>query len=491
MKDVTVDKRGFKYYLGSLIAVIVILTFGRIVPAWSSVTVVGVSCLGILLGMIIAIICTGEVLWPTMFSMVALTLYGYYPSFDAAIRDIFGNPLVYNFFLITALITAMNEIGTGKAIASLILTRKVFQNKPVLLSFAFLMTFVIAVNFMNAIGCMLLAFPLLDAVLGYIGIGKKEKYAKFMNLGLFLAISMGVTLRGAVMPDYLVRVEFFNAALSETGISVHLGLYTVFCVFTVTAFFVAYVMAMKYVFHCDFGKLSNTDFREIEEIMKDAKLDRFQFAFLFGFLLFALFGIISKAWKNASLIGQYGALGVVCAFLSFLKYVDKNGKKTKLFDFAQFLQRVNWNIAISLGIFSVLGTAIGSDECGIKAWITNEVANLLHDNGALILALVCIIGVSSITHVFNNNATATIFASLMAPITAQFVVRGQMKPELILACIAICSQSGFMTIAACGAAPILYNREGIDNRFIWTDGLTMEVLLMTVVILMYLLFSMF
>ena len=119
MSCVTAKKRDKKYYVGSVLAAVVILAFGRIIPAWGSITVVGVSCLGILLGMIIAIICTGEVLWATMFAMVALTLYGYYQSFDEAIGDIFGNPLVYSFFLITGILcsapfykTIKNRLGS-------------------------------------------------------------------------------------------------------------------------------------------------------------------------------------------------------------------------------------------------------------------------------------------------------------------------------------------------------------------------------------------
>lgn len=485
----TIDRRGPTYYLGSLTAILVILFFRYLVPAWGPVTEVGVGCLGVFLGMIIAIISTGEALWPAMFAMISLTLCGYYPSYEAAIRDIFGHPLVYNFFLITALITAMNEIGMGKAIALIILTRKGFQKKPLLLSFVFLMTFVIAVNFMNVLGSMLLAFPLLDALLRYIGIDKKDNYAKFMNLGLFLSISIGAALRGAIMPDYLVRVGFFNTALEGTGITVDLWLYTAFGAAAVTAFIASYVLAMRYVFRCDFGKLSHTDFREIEEFRKGARLNRYQVIFLCSFIVFTLFAMLSKSIPVLSQISPYGALGIVCALLSFLRYPNEQGNPVKLFDFSKYLQKVNWNLAISLGLFSVIGTAIGSEACGIKEWFTDAVSVLLNHNDSSMLVILCILGISVITHVFNNNATATIFASLIAPLSVPFVVSGRLNPALLLSCISLCSQSGFMTMAACGTAPLLYSREGISHHFIWTGGFFMELLLVAVVIIMYFLFS--
>lgn len=483
------DNRGAVYYIGSILSILVILFFGKLVPTWGSVTEVGVCCLGVFLGLIIAVIFTGEVLWPTMVAMASLTLGGYFGSYGAAISGVFGHSLVYNFFLITALITAMNDIGTGRSIACILLTRKFFQKKPVLLSFAFLMAFCLSVLFMNTIGALLLAFPLFDIILDYVGIDKKDKYAKFMNVGLFIAINVGYTLRGAIMPDFLVRIGFFNSALEGTGLTVDLGMYTIFGFAAVTAFFAAYVLAMKYVFKCNFGMLSNTDFREISYIKDNAKLNRYQIIFLCGFLVFALFGLLPKSWASANVIGQYGALGLVCMTLSFFKRTDENGEKVKLFDFASYLKTVNWNIAMSMGIFSVIGTAISADVCGIKEWLISAVSGLLANNGSFTLALICIAGVAIITQVFNNNATATIFASLAAPIAVPFITSGQLNPALLLPCIAICSQSGFMTMAASGSAPILHAREGIDNKFIWTCGLFMELLFIVVTIGMYLLFS--
>ena len=463
--------------------------FGTIVQPWGAVTEIGVCCLGVFLGVIIAVIFTGETLWPTMVAMVVLTVGGYFKTIGAAISGIFGHQLVYGFFLVTALITAMNDIGAGEAIASILLTRKFFQKKPVLLSFCFLMVFAIAVNFMNTVGTLLLAFPILDSILAYAGISKKEKYSKFMNMGIFLAVSIGFTFRGAVMPDFLVRVDFFRAALEGTGININLGAYTVFGILTTTLFLFLYVLSMKYLFKCDFGKLASTDFREMEDLQKKAHLNKYQILFIAGFLVFALFGLIPKSFETLSKIGQYGILGLVCLTLSFLKRDDGNGNKVKLFDFGKYLKTVNWDIAMALGIFSVLGTAIGSDVCGIKQWLLDSVGSLLSNNGATMITIVCIVGISLITQVFNNNASATIFASLAAPLSVPFIMNRTLNPALLLSSIAICSQSGFMTMAASGTAPILHTREGIDNKFIWTCGLYTEILFILVTLVCYFLFD--
>lgn len=43
-------------------------------------------------------------------------------------------------------------------------------------------------------------------------------------------------------------------------------------------------------------------------------------------------------------------------------------------------------------------------------------------------------------------------------------------------------------MAASGTAPLLHTREGIDNKFIWTGGLFMELLFIVVLFAMYLIF---
>ena len=486
--QVKCDKRGAKYYVGSAIAIAVMLFSGLVIPTWGAVTEIGVCCLGVFVGVIIAVIFTGETLWPTMVAIVALTLGGYFDSISVAISSTFGHQLVYGFFLITAIITAMNDAGTGVSIASILLTRKFFQRKPMLLSYCFLIVFSIAVNFMNTVGTMLLAFPILDAILDFAGISRKDKYAKFMNLGLFLAICLGFTYRSAVMPDFAFRFDFFDNALADYGMSVNAGVYTIFEIVTGFVFFAFYVLAMKYVFKCDFGRLASTDFREIESLRRNAHMDKYQMTFILGFLVFALFGLVPSSFTTLSKIGQYGVLGLVCLVLSFMKRKDKEGNTVKLFDFEKYLKTVNWNVAMAFGIFSVLGTAIGSDVCGIKQWLLDSVGPVLADSGSIAMGIVCVVGVSLITNVFNNNAVATIFASLAAPLSTTFIVNGQLNPAVLLAAISLGSQSGFLTMAASGTAPLLHTREGIDNKFIWTGGLFMELLFIVVLFAMYLIF---
>lgn len=479
------DTRGPVYYIGSAIAILCMLFFGKVVPTWGPVTEVGINCLGCFIGVIIAVIFTGETLWPTMIALISLTLGGYFETIGAAISSVFGASVVWGFFLITAIISAMNDIGTGVAISSILLTRKFFQKKPLLLSYCFLVAFAVATNFMNTVGTMVLGFPILGSLLERAGVKPHEKYAKFMNLGLFLAIVLGWTFRSAVMPEFAFRFDFFREALAGTGVEVNMLVYTLYEVITVFMFFALFVLSMKYVFKCDFGKLSDTDFRQMPEVMEKAKLDKYQITFIVSFLIFALSALVPKSWTVISKIGQYGILGVVCMVLHFMKRKDADGNTVRLFNFDKYLRTVSWNIAVALGLFAVLGTAISSDVCGIKQWLIETVSGPLSNAGSWSLALIVILGVSGITHVFNNSATMTVFAALAAPLCVPFATSGAMNPALLLATIPLGAQSGFLTMAASSTAPILHEREGIDNKFIWTGGLYMELLFMLCSVIVY------
>lgn len=485
---VKIDKRGTKYYVGSIIAILIMFFFGKLVPAWGSVTEVGVGVIGVFIGVILAIFVTGDTLWPSVVAMAALTANGYFPNFNSAISSVFGIGVVYGFFLITAVINCMNDSGTGEAIASILLTRKLFQKKPLLLSYCFLMTFSIATNFMNTVGTMLLGFPILDSMLKAANIKSNEKYARFMNLGLFMAIALGFTYRSVVMPDINFRFEYFTDALEGTGVVINYGLYTVFLILAGFCFFALYVLAMKYIFKCDFGGLANLDFTEMPEIVSKAKLDKYQLIFIGAFIVFAVSGLAPASWTVIKRIGQYGILGLLCVLLFFLKRKDKDGNVVMMFDFGKYLKTVPWAVALSLGIFSAIGAALGSDACGFKQWLVDTLGVALSDGGASSLALICIVGAACLTQVFNNAATMTIFAALVAPLVVPFAVDGSLDPALLLATIVMGAQSGCLTMAASATAPILHTREGINNKFIFTGGLFMEILFITVMIALYFLF---
>ena len=454
---VKTDKRGTKYYIGSAIAILIMFFFGKIVPTWGAITEVGVGVIGVFIGVIVAIFVTGDTLWPSVVAMAALTIHGYFPNFNGAISSVFGIPVVYGFFLVTAIINCMNDSGTGEAIASILLTRKVFQKKPLLLSYCFLITFSIATNFMNTIGTMLLGFPILDSLLRSANVKPNEKYARFMNLGLFMAIALGFTYRSVVMPDINFRFEYFTSALEGTGVTLNYGLYTVFLILAGFLFFALYVLAMKFVFKCDFGGLSDLDFTEMPEIAAKAKLDKYQITFIAAFVVFAISGLAPASWKAVKSIGQY-------------------------------LKTVPWSIALSLGIFSTIGAALGSDACGVKQWLVDALGVTLANGGSTSLALICIVGSCVLTQAFNNSATMTIFAALVAPLAVPFAVNGSLDPALLLATIVMGAQSGCLTMAASATAPILHTREGINNKFIFTGGLFMELLFILVIIGLYFLF---
>ena len=486
MATVKLDKRGPVYYFGCALAIAIMFFFNKIVPTWGAVTEVGVGVIGVFIGCLVAIMFTGDTLWPSIVAIPAMVYVGYYPAINASIAAIFGSHMVYGFFMLTAIIGAMNELGTGDSIAAVLLTRKFFQRKPLLLSYAFLMVFAIASNFMNTVGCMMLGYPILNKLLDQAGIKSDEKYAKFMNLGLFMAICMGFTFKTAVMPDFSFRFVYFEDALAGTGYQLNFGPYTIFLITLGFIYFALYVLAMKYVFRCDFGSLTKSDFTEMPELMAKAKFNRYQIIFLGAFFVFAFSGLVKIPFLTK--IGQWGFLGLLCVALFFMKRKDENGNVVMLFDFGKYLKTAPWSVAMCLGLFAAVGGALGSDAAGIKDWLVGTVGVVLADQGSWILALVCIIGASLITHVFNNSATMTIFAACVAPLSASYAVNGTLDPALLLATITIGAQSGFLTPAASGTAPILHSREGITMKFLWTYGLAMELMFIAVMAVYYFVF---
>ena len=66
-------KSNATYYVWSVIALVLIFGFGRVVPAFAGITPVGISVLGIFLGVLIAILATGDTFWPSIIGLFALS----------------------------------------------------------------------------------------------------------------------------------------------------------------------------------------------------------------------------------------------------------------------------------------------------------------------------------------------------------------------------------------------------------------------------------
>ena len=469
--------RNAKYFIFSYIGIAVMFLFGLIVKPWGAVTEIGVSLIGIFLGLLFIILTTNELGWPAMVAMVALLFHGYYDSPATAIAQFFGNTTVWQFMMMQAMVRPLINSGAGDVLARMILTRKFLQKRPLLIVFFFFFAFLIAGNFMGAFGTVFLAFPILRSILTTAGYDIKDKFCGFMYTGTFISIVTCNAVKSGISAAGLVKIGYVNTALEGTGLTVSIGTYTVCIIVAQLLFMLIYTLCIKFVFRCDLSKLSQNNFREMPGMMDNLKFNKKQTIFLCAFLVYVLYaffsGYIPAAGRVLTFLkncSMYIWVLVIMVVLSFIELNDEQGQKKPIFNACRMLKEaVSWDMAFIMGAFTVLGQALAGKGSGVSAWLQDVFSSLLANVSSFVFVLALVALTTIVTNFFANGATGTIFATLGAALCRPFCVAG-LNPACVAVISSLTASAAFLTYGASGPAPLLLNEDAVPSKWIWSYG---------------------
>lgn len=468
----TAKKIDVKYIVGCIVGLVFMFFFANIVPEWGGISALGVAMIGTFIGLLVLITVTGQLIWPSLVAYIAVIYHGYMTA-AVATSNLMGTTVIIQMVAVCVICSAMREAGTGEVIAKKLLTTKAIQGKPVLFSIAFLLTFLFADILLNSFGGIIFSFAVFDSIIDSLGYERDDKYVQCMTLGLYLDGMIGC----AILPFSGMQLGItnaFNAAMKNFGLSFDPGIYIISVLPVGILFIVLYVLAMKYIFKCDMSKIKDLDASKLSSLDNVSnKFNGIQITYLVAFLFgiaysFALL-LIPKTvpWyaKFAS-ITQAAWFVLVIVILSIIKI---NGKPI-LDANKHFKEGANWGFIFTVGIFSLLGGALSSNDLGIKAWLTSLMGPVFSNMPWPVFVLMIVLVCTIVTNFFSNMATGVIVASLTAPFVAVFATQG-INVSVVGAAIAYSSMFAFMTYAAAGPAPLLLGRKGITNKFIWSKGL--------------------
>lgn len=149
----SLNKTPMSYWIHS--AVYLFLTFGMGYIPTESISSLGMSIVGIFIGMLYGWTFIGFI-WPSMMSIFALGVCGYFDTPQLAFSNAFSNQLVIFMLLILVFTAYFERSGINKKIAAWFLSRPSVQGRPWFFTFMVLLaTFVVgflvdgnAVNFL-------------------------------------------------------------------------------------------------------------------------------------------------------------------------------------------------------------------------------------------------------------------------------------------------------------------------------------------------------
>ena len=461
----------WKFYVKLCIALVLMFGSGKLFPTWATVTPVGVSAIGIFIGVLLMVTTGFGMIFPCILGMFAMQLTGYYNS-ATILSGSMGSTSIYQMITFFALSQALMATGAADVIARWFITRKFTQGKPVLFTFMFNLGAVIIGSLMD-MGGMIFYYAILESICHQLEYEEDSKWYKLMVMGVNVCCCVGFTLlpfKG--MP--LLIFGTFASVMAGLGYAINFSAYLVTAIFMCVLFAIVYTLLLRYFWKVDMSKLKDLDVSTLAGGDK-LKMSRGQVIVSLGYALAILYAIVLLFLpKGAAFTTWFSSIsqpiwsGVMFAILCIIHVDGKpviEGEKI-------MKDGISWSILISTGAFVLLGGMISSPDLGVRDWLASVMTSLVGNMSFPIFMLLIIVITYVVTNFFSSVATGLIMMTLCAPIAASFAESIGINPAIVGYAIMAADMYAYLTLAASATSPIFLGHKAVadDNHLIWVTG---------------------
>lgn len=484
-------KNNAPYYICVIIAVFFMFVFGRVVPSFAGITPVGVSMLGIFFGVLIATIVTGETFWPALLGLFAMIICDYTTA-SGLLSTWFGNTTIQQIIWVMALTGAVTESGAVNVLARKVLKTKALQGHPVRLITTLLITVLICSALVSSPTTMLLLwYPILDSICEMCGVKKDSDLKRHLLLGIYIA-AMGAY----VLPFkgiHLSSIAIISGIMESSGLTFNNGVYLAVATLVVLAFVLVYIVFMRFVWKTDLTPLKEFNADKLGLKEEDLKMTVRQ-KVLLGFMVFGiLFLLLSIVLPEGSVIltfyNKIGSTWIWIVLFTILCVMrDREGKP--FINGVKLLQsKTMWGIVAVAGCFTICGSAIASDDLGIKAAISNVLSPVLGNASWPVMVILCVAISAIFTNFTNGMPVSFTINAVCIPLACTMQMNGTGNATVLGVATILSSMCAMLTNGAIAYAPVMLGREEMNNKFMFTKGLTTVGIYIVVASLICILFG--
>lgn len=482
MSTSSAKKSSAAYYVCVAVAVFFMFIFGRIVPTFAGITPVGISMLGIFLGVLIVTIVTGETFWPALLGLFAMILCDYTTA-GGLLATWFGNATIQQIIWVMALTGAVTESGAVNVLARKVLKIKALQGRPMRLITALLITVLICSALVSSPTTMLLLwYPILDTICEMCGIEKDSDLKRSLLLGVYIA-AMGAY----VLPFkgvHLSSIAIISGIMNSSGLAFNNTAYLIVATLVILAFVLAYVAFMCFVWKIDLTPLKEFDVDKMNLTEADLKMNTRQ-KILLGFMIFGIaFLLLSMVLpKESAIMAFYNKIGSTWIWIFLFTILciirDKEGKP--FINGVKLLQtKTMWGIVAVAGCFTICGSAIASDDLGIKAAIADFLSPILGSASWPVMVILCVAISTIFTNLTNGMPVSFTINAVCIPLACTMQMNGSGNATILGVATILSSMCAFMTNGAIAYAPLMLGREEMTTKFMFTKGLVTNAIYIVV-----------
>lgn len=467
-----------KYYIWSVISIAIMFLFGILVPPFAGITTEGVKFLGIFIGVLVASIGLSETLWPALMGMAAMVALGLYTP-TGLFGAWFGNNTIQQIIWIGTAAAAVRATGAFDVVAKKLLSFKFLRNHPMRMLIACFAGVMVTILLVGAATTVLLIwYPILDSLCDNCKIKRDSDLHRVLTLGIYLSMTIiyALPFRGI----HLSSIALASGLMEASGLAFNDATYLAVGSIVVVLFIAAFVLMIRFVWKVDLTPLKDFDFDALGLKPEEIKMDKKQKLLTILFLIIIAYTVICAfAPKEAAIRLVYDKLGMVwlwiVMFCVFCILREKDG--APMVSGMRSLQLgVLWNIIAIGGCLTLCGTAIASDDYGIKAAISEVLKPVLGSNSWPIIVIFCVALCTLFTNFTNGMPVSFTMSAVCIPVACELQKTGAGNATVLAAGIIVSSMCAFLTYGAVAYAPIMLGREGMNNKFMFTKGAVTMVL---------------
>ena len=465
----------------SLYPLHLVIGFGLIALFWlmppiDPITPLGMRCAGAFLGMVY-LWSACDTLWPSLIGLFMLAISGYD---EAGFNDLWMNAVGVYTVLLTlfsmVLFGAMDEVGDTKYIAKWFLTRKVFKGRPMV----FMAVFYACVFAISAVcqpmTALIILWPVGISLMETMGITRQEKFWRYFFVGMFAVATLSQPLF-PFMGAQLIPYSAFQSMTAAMGnpMTIPMGQYMLVDIVMTALIMAIYVLAMKFVFRCDFSKLKAVDPEMIEKEMPLPPMNLPQKIYLIMVPIFLVMMLVPSFIKGNPIcdaLNFIGPMGIALIWIMLFLIIRIDGKP--LLDFKEVAYRqFNWGIFFMIAA-AVYGANTLSDEAtGIPTFLIQVLNPLLGGRSEYAFVAIMFTVALIVTNFANNAAMAV----TLMPVVLNFSDQMGINPMPVATGVILMVFVAMLTPAASPHAGMMHGMKKIySTKEILTVGFPICIL---------------
>lgn len=458
MTITTQKEKNMKYYLHSVLCLVIMFGFGQL-PAAEPLTPLGMQLIGIFLGLLYGWVFV-DIVWPSMAGLLALMLVGGMKP-KALLNNSFGDPIVVMMFFIFIFCATINYYGLSRFISLWFITRKFVTGRPWVFTFTFLASIFLLGGLTSASPAAIIGWSILYGICDLCGYKKGDGYPTMMVFGIVFAAQVGMSM----IPFKQVPLTVIGAFETMSGVGINYAKYMLLAILCCVACSLLFILIGKYVFKPDMKKLLALDTSKLDQD-GSLVLNKVQKIVLFFLMALVVLLLIPNFLPKDMLISQFlsaiGNTGICIFLVTVMCCLKVDGKP--LLPFKKMVDSgVTWGIILLLAVVQPLSAAMSAEESGITAMLMTILDPIFGGRSPIFFMLVIGLIATVVTNFMNNGA---IGVALM-PVVYSYCTAAGVSPQLSVIMVVMCVHLAFLTPAASSSAALLHGNEWCDTKAIW------------------------